>query len=207
LVCLPRCLQLGGHGGRRALAQKASSGREVGDHARMTTMAVVLTGAPGAGKSSVLDRLATLLEIEGVEFGALESEQLGWGSPWLDGEPWLRQLRAVVELQRQAGRRRFLIAATTETTEELAAVREAIAVDQVVSVLLGASAEVVAARIDAREPDAWPGKERLIEHARHLAVSMRDLAGIDIRIGTADRDAGDVAGELREALRPYGLTA
>jgi adenylate kinase len=48
---------------------------------RMTTMAVVLTGAPGAGKSSVLDRLATLLEIEGVEFGALESEQLGWGSP------------------------------------------------------------------------------------------------------------------------------
>lgn len=174
---------------------------------RMTTMAVVLTGAPGAGKSSVLERLATLLEFEGVEFGALESEQLGWGSPWLYGEPWLRQLRAIVELQRQAGRRRFLIAATTETAAELAAVRDAIAVDQVVSVLLGAPAKVVAERIDAREPDAWPGKQRLIEHARQLAVSMRDLAGIDIRIDTADREAVDVAVELREALRPYGLAA
>jgi cytidylate kinase len=174
---------------------------------RMTTMAVVLTGAPGTGKSSVLDKLATLLEIDGVKFGALESEQLGWGSPWLYGEPRLRQLRAVVDLQRQAGRRRFLIAATTETTEELAAIRDAIAVDQVVSVLLCAPARVVAARIAAREPDAWPGKQRLIEHARHLAVSMRDLAGVDIRIDTADREAGDVAVELREALRPYGLAA
>jgi hypothetical protein len=44
----------------------------------MTTWAMLLTGAPGAGKTSVLEKLATLLEIEGVEFGALESEQLGW---------------------------------------------------------------------------------------------------------------------------------
>jgi predicted ATPase len=96
---------------------------------RMTTWAVLLTGAPGAGKTSVLEKLATLLEIEGVEFGALESEQLGWGSPWLSGELWLGQLRAVLDLQRQAGRRRFLIAATTETSDDLAAVRDAIAVD------------------------------------------------------------------------------
>jgi chloramphenicol 3-O-phosphotransferase len=172
----------------------------------MKTMAVVLTGPPGAGKSSVLESLATLLEIEGVEFGALESEQLGWGSPWLCGEPWLRQLRAVLELQRQARRRRFLVAATTETTEELAAVVAAIAVDHIVTVLLHAPPELVAARIDAREPDAWPGKQRLIEHARHLAVSMRALDGIDIRIDTSERTARDVAAELRETLRRYGWT-
>jgi hypothetical protein len=57
----------------------------------------------------------------------------------------------------------------------------------------------------AREPDAWPGEQGLVEHARHLAVSMRDLAGIDIRIDTDGREAVDVAVELREALRPYGL--
>jgi hypothetical protein len=33
---------------------------------------------PAAGKSSVLETLVTLLEIEGVEFGALEPDQLGW---------------------------------------------------------------------------------------------------------------------------------
>jgi chloramphenicol 3-O-phosphotransferase len=171
----------------------------------MTTWAVLLTGAPGAGKSSVLEKLATLLEIEGLEFGALESEQLGWGSPWLSGEPWLGQLRAVLELQRRAGRRGFLIAATTETSDELAAVRDAIAVDQLLPVLLVVSPEVAAARIDRREPDAWPGKQGLIEHSRYLAVSMRDLAGIDIRIDTDAREAGDVAVELREALRSHGL--
>src|ERR1700735_2065662 len=110
----------------------------------MTTWAVLLTGPPGAGKSSVLEELATLLEIEGVEFGALESEQLGWGSPWLWDEQWLGQLRGGLELQRGAGRRRFLIAATTETTEGLAAVRDAIAVDRLVSVLLVAPPDVVA---------------------------------------------------------------
>jgi hypothetical protein len=126
-----------------------------------------------------------------------------WGSPWLYGEPWLRQLRAVLELQRQAGRQRFLVAATTETTERLAAVRDALAVDHVV-VALEAPAEVVAARLDAREPDAWPGKQRLTEHARHLAVSMRNLAGTDIRIDTAERPAGGVLAQLREALRSHG---
>ncbi len=166
---------------------------------------MLLTGAPGAGKSSVLEELATLLEIEGVEFGALESEQLGWGSPGLSGEPWLSQLSAVLELQRQAGRRRFLVAATTETSDELAAVRDAIAVDELVSVFLTVSPEVAAARVAAREPDAWPGKRRLITRTRHLAVSMRNLAGIDIQIDTEGREAGDVAVELREALRPYGL--
>jgi hypothetical protein len=84
--------------------RQSSPGWEI--MSRMTTRAVLSTGAPGAGKSSVLEKLATLLEIEGVEFGALESEQLGLGSPWLSGEPWLSQLRAVLERQRQAGRRR-----------------------------------------------------------------------------------------------------
>jgi hypothetical protein len=95
--------------------------------------------------------------------------------------------------------------ATTETSDELAAVRDAVAVDPLVSVLLTVPPEVAAAGIGAREPDAWPGKRRLIEHARHLAVSVGNLACVDIRIDTDGREAGDIATELREALRPHGL--
>ncbi len=171
----------------------------------MTTTAVVLTGPPGAGKSSVLDALTTLLEIDGTAFGALEAEQLGWGSPWLSGEPWLAQLRAVLQLQRQAGRRLFLIAVTAECSEELAAVIDAIAVDQVAAVLLSAPADVVSARIAAREPDAWPGRAALIEHARQLADSMPALAGVDIRVDTDGRRPTDVALAVRDALRARGI--
>jgi adenylate kinase family enzyme len=45
--------------------------------------ALLLIGAPGAGKSAVLDALATLLEIEEIEHGAIESEQLARGLPLL----------------------------------------------------------------------------------------------------------------------------
>ncbi len=155
----------------------------------------------------MLQQLADLLEGEGIGFGALDSEQLAWGSPWLDNEPWLAQLRAIFDIQRQAGRSRFLVAATTETTAELRALREAIAVDQTVAVLLSASPDVVAARVDAREPDSWVGKRDLVDHARHLAVSMEQISGVDLRLSTDERDAQDVAVELRDALHSYGLTA
>jgi hypothetical protein len=167
------------------------------------TLAVILTGPPGAGKSSVLEALTTHLEIDGVEFSALESEQLAWGSPWLSAEQWLPQLAAVMALQRKVGRRLFLVAATTETTDELRSVVEAVGADRSVVALLVAAPEVVAARIDAREPDLWPGKANLIEHARNLAVSMpRDLAGVDAYVATEGRTAVDVATELRDLLAP-----
>ncbi len=167
----------------------------------------MITGAPGAGKSSVAEKLATLLEIEGVEFGALESEQLGWGSPWLAHEHVVRQLREVVDLQRQAGRTTFLVVATTETNKELAGVIDAVGADQVGTVLLTASPEIVAERIDAREPDTWPGKRGLMIHARELALSMPLLAEIDVVVSTERRDADEVAVDVRAALRDLGVLA
>jgi len=170
----------------------------------MGTTAVVLTGAPGAGKSTVLEKSQPCSRST-QSSSELESEQLGWGSPWLDDEWRLRQLKAVMEIQRQAGRRLFLIAATTETSRELAAVIGAIAADEHVAVLLSAPADVVAARIEAREPDSWPGKLALIDHARELATSMQALTGIDLRIRTDDRSVTDVALELRDRLRDGGV--
>jgi chloramphenicol 3-O-phosphotransferase len=165
------------------------------------TVALILTGPPGAGKSSVLEALTTLLELDGVEYSALESEQLAWGSPWLSPEQWLPQLTAVVALQRDVGRRLFLLAATTETTDELRGVAAAVGAARTLAVLLVATPDVVAARIDAREPDRWPGKVNLIAHARQLAVSMpRELEGVDASIETDGRTAVDVAVEVRDLL-------
>ena len=160
----------------------------------------MLVGAPGSGKSSVLEALTTLLEIEGTPYGAIESEQLSWGLPPLGGADWLPQLAALIQMQRAVGRSLFLVAATPESVEELRGVVAAVGAERVLVVCLRASADVVAARVAAREPDAWPGKQPLIAHARELARSLPAISGFDVVIDTDERDAVSVAGEIHAAL-------
>jgi chloramphenicol 3-O-phosphotransferase len=167
--------------------------------------ALILTGAPGAGKSSVLDALSTLLEIEHVRFGAVETEQLARGWPWLCAPEWMPQLAAVVDLQRQLGRETFLIVATTETEQELQAVIEAVGAERTVVVCLSAPSALVAQRVYEREPDEWPGKLPLIEHARKLAGEIPSLPGIDLTLSTVDRDVHEVATEVRRLLSSTGV--
>jgi chloramphenicol 3-O-phosphotransferase len=168
------------------------------------SVALLLIGAPGAGKSSVLDALSTLLEVDAIAHGAIESEQLARGAPLLGADVWTAQLAAVLAIQCEAGRRLFLIAATTETKAQLAALR-ATGAQRSLTVCLQATAELVAERLDRREPDRWPGKSGLIAHARKLAVSIPTLDGIDVSIDTEGRGPEDVAALVLEELRTRGL--
>jgi hypothetical protein len=169
--------------------------------------ALILTGAPGSGKSSVLGALSTLLEIDETAFGALESEELARGWPWLSTADWLSQLAAVIAVQRDAGRDLFLVAATTETQLQLQlqGMIDALAVDRVLVICLTAPPEVVAQRIARREPDAWPGRDPLIALARGLADSIPAISGIDAVVNTDGRAATDVAADAHEPLRFHNL--
>lgn len=167
--------------------------------------ALILTGAPGTGKSSVLEALSTELETQRIPFGAIESEELSRGWPWLGLQQWLPQLAAIVSLQRAAGRDTFIVVATTETERELNAVRGAIGGDRTAVVCLEACADVVARRIATREPDSWPGKAALVAHARELAEVIPRLPGIDLVLGTEDRDPGDVAAAVRRLGEEKGV--
>ncbi len=142
---------------------------------------------------------------EAVPYGAIESEQLGWGSPWLAPSDWIPLLGEVIARQREAGRRRFLVAATTETAEEARGVVEAVGAERVHVVCLDAPPDTVVARIAAREPDGWPGKAALIDHARRLARSIPELPGIDLVIDTDGRESPAVAAEVRDALPARGI--
>ncbi len=166
---------------------------------------MIITGAPGAGKSSVLEELATLHDIEDIEHGAIEAESLSLGRPLLPASSWVAQLNAVLALQRQAGRQRFLITATCATAEELAGVKAATAAEMLLVVCLQASPVTVTARLETREADYWPGKAPLIERARRFAVSTPRLPGIDLVISTERRDAQDVAAEILDAMRRTGM--
>jgi chloramphenicol 3-O-phosphotransferase len=163
--------------------------------------AMILIGAPGSGKSSVLDVLATLLEIDGLAHGAIESEQLARGFPLSPVGVWTEQLAAVLELQRDAGRELFLIAATPESHDELRAVVAAAGSDRRLVVCLSAPADIVAERLQRREPDRWPGKAGLIARARVLAATIPQIDGIDLAIDTSGRDAEAVATEVYARMR------
>jgi enoyl-CoA hydratase/carnithine racemase len=127
------------------------------------------------------------------------------GSPLLASEDWLPQLAAVLRLQRDAGRRLFLIAATIESEADLRGVVDAARADKVLVVALRARADTVAARIADREPDTWPGKAALIEHARELAELAHTFAGIDLVIDTDAHDREEAVELILSALARWGI--
>jgi len=163
------------------------------------TAAIVITGAPGAGKSSVTQAFTTLLDNARIEHGAIESEQLAWGTPWLPDAMVREQLASVVALQRGYGRRRFVVVATTETQAALAGLLAAIGASRTLVVALEAPGDVCAARVLEREPERWAGREALAAHARALAVVIPALPGVDVVLSTDGRGAEAVAGELLDA--------
>jgi chloramphenicol 3-O-phosphotransferase len=164
------------------------------------TAVLVLTGAPGAGKSSVLEALSDLLADDGVGHGCLEAEQLAWGHPWLSQARCCEQLAAIARLQRGFGRTLFLVTVTAETAGDLRGVLDAFAPSRALTICLVAAPATHADRVLAREPASWTGRERLADHARDLAARVQALDGIDLRIDTDGRTAEDVAREVRDAL-------
>jgi adenylate kinase family enzyme len=160
----------------------------------------VITGAPGSGKSSVAQALTTLLDNAGVAHGALESEQLAWGTPWLDEELAYEQLAVVLRMQRSYGRRMFVVVATTETEEQLEALVRAIGAERCFVVALTVPGEVASARVLEREPERWAGRDALAEHAAELAPVIPALSGVDLVLSTDGRDPEAVAAELLAAL-------
>jgi hypothetical protein len=111
------------------------------------------------------------------------------------------------DLQRQLGREHFLVVATTETDQELRSVIDTVGAQRVMVVCVSAAPDVVARRVADREPDSWPGKGPLIDHARRLAVRIPRLPAIDAILRTDERRAAQVGDEvmgLLAARRTFG---
>jgi adenylate kinase family enzyme len=160
------------------------------------TSAIVITGAPGSGKSSLAQAFTTLLDNAGIPHGAIESEQLAWGTPWLPDAHGHEQLATVLEMQRGYGRRLFVVVATTETQEDLDGLLAAIGASRTLVVALAAPGDVCAARVLEREPERWAGRDALAAHASVLADVIPRLPGVDLVLATDGRSAEAVAAEL-----------
>jgi chloramphenicol 3-O-phosphotransferase len=159
--------------------------------------AVLITGPPGAGKTSVLTALVDALSDDDVAHAALEVEAVVWTHPALDEEPRLRHVRVMSALLRKAGRELLLVADTVETEDELARLIEAVDADEAFVVRLRAEPETLAERIIAREPPRWSGLAALVEHAK----AMAPVAGADLELSTEGQTPDDVAAQIRKTAR------
>jgi ATPase subunit of ABC transporter with duplicated ATPase domains len=167
--------------------------------------AVVITGPPGAGKTSVLTALADALSDDDIAHAAVEVEMLVWTHPALTDEQWARQLRVACELYREAGHQLLLVAQTLENEADVNELLDAVGADEVFRARLEAGPASLAERIIEREPAGWSGLSGLVEHAQELAATMPGLPGFDLVLSTEGERAEDVAARIR-AARPDRLS-
>ena len=170
-------------------------------------LAVLLTGPPGAGKTSVLTALHDALSDDDVAHAAIEVEMLVWEHPGPSHEERLGRVRAACAMHRDAGHRLLLVAETLETDDDLAALLGAVGADEHAVVRLEARPATLAERIVAREPSGWSGLAQLVEHAQELATTMRALRGVDLVLSTEGERAEDVAERIRAAFGPLAFPA
>jgi energy-coupling factor transporter ATP-binding protein EcfA2 len=159
--------------------------------------AIVITGAPGAGKSTVLEAFTSLLDNDRVPFAAFETEQLAHGYPWLDEETTYEVVAVVVEALKVRGRSLFVVTATTETDAHIDALRTALAADETTIVCVTASPDTTSRRVFEREPAEWLGRDDLVAHSAVLARQIPALRGIDLHVSNEGRDIREVAAEIR----------
>jgi broad-specificity NMP kinase len=153
---------------------------------------ILITGPPGAGKTSVLTALADALSDDDVAHAAVEAEALAWTHPPLPDERRLAHVRTVC-----AGHALVLLADTVETSGDLAALIGATGAEQAFVVWLEAPPDTLAARIVAREPASWSGTEALAAHAR----AMARVPGADLYLSTDGARAEAIAARIRETAR------
>jgi GTPase SAR1 family protein len=176
-------------------------------HARLSgVFTVVITGPPGAGKSSVLTALVDALSDDDIAHAAVEVETLVWTHPALTEEQRARHVRLACELYREAGHGLLLVAQTLESDADVAELLDAVGADAVFLVRLEARPATLAERIVAREPPSWSGLPGLVEHTQELAATMPGLAGVDLVLSTEGQRAEDVAARIRAAC-PEQLAA
>jgi Mrp family chromosome partitioning ATPase len=158
---------------------------------------VVITGPPGAGKSSVLTALENALADDGIRHAAIETEALVWAHPDPTPEQRLRHVAALCALYRESGYDLLLFADPIETDVELHELLDAASADGHALVRLDADERTLRERIVDREPAGWSGLAGLLERSSAIKARMAALPVAHLVIDTDAHDASACAALIR----------
>lgn len=158
---------------------------------------VLITGAYGAGKSTVAREISYLLEQRRQPYALLDLDFLGWGVNTFEGHaggnPFflLRNLAAVASNYREGGISVFVLAYFVSSHDELRGIREAVGVPLRVvrlTVSLPEIEERLAADVTTER------REELQEAARQIAAG--EGVGLEDLMLANDRPVADVAQQI-----------
>ena len=165
---------------------------------------MIVSGAPGAGKSSALMALSDALIDDELPHACGDVDELAWAYPWPDLARRTEHLRRWRESH--SDRELLLVAEVVESAAHREQLLAALGAEDHLLVCLEAPAATLRARITAREPPGWSGLERLVGEAEPLQEALAGLDGVHLRLDSERLAPAEISDRIRSA-RPDILRA
>jgi cytidylate kinase len=146
--------------------------------------AVVITGAPGAGKTTYLTALTDELVDADVAHAVIDADEVSWTYPFVDLSGRVDYVGRAWGAYRDNGHDLLLLGEVVESSEHLAQLLSAVGADDHLLVRLTAPYMLLRQRILAREPMEWSGTEHLIEETREWVRRIDELDGARLTVDT-----------------------
>jgi adenylylsulfate kinase-like enzyme len=160
--------------------------------------ALVITGAPGSGKSRTLEALSDQLYDDDIAHACLDVDALSWAHPALPTETHTRHIAALADLYCGEGYDLLLVAAAIPSAPEREALIDALGSGDHFVVRLDAPEEVLHHRISEREPAGWSQLGRLLDRASQMHRIM-EATDADLVLDTERTEPQSAASEIRRA--------
>ena len=162
--------------------------------------AVIVSGAPGAGKTTTLTALSDALVDAGVPHASADVDELAWAYPFPDVHCRCEHVRVWAEAHRAAGSDLLLVAEAIEAPSHLQELLAAIGADDHLLTSLTAPLDTLRARIVAREPPDWHGLEYLLAETEPLERVAAELDGVHLVVDTTATTPREAAERIRAEL-------
>lgn len=167
--------------------------------------AVVITGAPGAGKTTYLTALSDALVDDDVAHAVIDTDDVSWAYPFPDLEARVTYIRRASEAHRELGYGDvLLLGEVVESRDHLARLLEAVGADDHLLVRLTAPYMLLRQRIFEREPVEWSGTGHLMAETKRWVRTIDELDRAHLTVDTV-RTSPSQAAPLIRAERPDKL--
>ncbi len=164
-----------------------------------TVPALLITGPPGAGKTTVASEISELLDEARVPHALVDFDSLRWCYPRSTHDPYrvelgLTNLAAIWPNFQAHGATRLILADVLESREHLSRIHIAVPGSEFFVVRLQASQVTLASRLRGREMGS--GLERMLRRTAELAVEMEQTKVEDLLVYTDGKSVTSVAHEI-----------